>query len=107
MKPNAADGVFMPQQSLSSVGAGAVRKAYDAVFDAITLRIKFNLAEVNQVAPEWALARTTSAGKTRVHATGQSGPEDNQELFAFQKVDRGRKIAPYCFSTTNQPKSKR
>ena len=106
MKLYALDGVFMPQNSPSSVGAAAVRKAYDAVFEAIKLQVRFNVAEVIQVAPEWAFARTNSAGTVKVHASGESGPEANQELFVFQRVDGTWKIARYCFSTTNPPKTK-
>src|SRR5271169_4516129 len=62
MKLYAPDGVFMPQNSPSSVGVDAVRKAYDAVFNAITLEVKFDFAEIHQIAPDWAIARTNSAG---------------------------------------------
>ena len=41
MKLYASDGVFMPQNSASSVGTEAVRKAYDAVFAAINLERSF------------------------------------------------------------------
>jgi uncharacterized protein (TIGR02246 family) len=51
MKLYASDGVFMPQHFPSSVGAVAVRKAYLAVFEAITLRVEFKVAEVLQIAP--------------------------------------------------------
>ena len=101
MRLYARDGVFMPQNSPSSVGAGEVRKAYDAVFKAIKLTVKFNVAEVVEMAPNWVFARTNSAGTVKVHATGAGGPEANQELFLFQKVDGAWKIARYCFSTTN------
>jgi uncharacterized protein (TIGR02246 family) len=101
MKLYAADGVFMPQNSPSSVGAQAVRKAYEAVFDAIKLMVKFDIAEIHQLAPEWAFARTNSAGRVRVNATGETSPEGNQELFIFKKIDGDWKIARYCFSTTN------
>jgi uncharacterized protein (TIGR02246 family) len=101
MKLYAPDGVFMPQNSPSSVGSQAVRKAYDAVFAAITLTVKFDIAEIRQLAPDWAFARTNSAGRVKVHATGESAPEGNQELFVFQKIDGDWKIARYCFSTTN------
>ena len=101
----ASDGVFMPQHFPSSVGADAVRKAYDGVFKAIQLTVKFNLAEVVEISPDWAFARTNSAGKVKVHATGQSNPESNQELFVFQKVAGDWKIARYCFSTTNPPRT--
>jgi uncharacterized protein (TIGR02246 family) len=105
MKLYASDGVFMPQHSPSSVGADAVRKAYDAVFDAITLDVDFEVAEIRQIAPDWAFARTNSAGKVRINATGDGGPEANQELFVFQKIERAWKIARYCFSTTKPPRA--
>ena len=101
MKLYAPDGVFMPQNSPSSVGAEEVRRAYDAVFKTIKLTVKFNLAEVVEMAPNWVFARTNSAGTVKVLATDAGGPEANQELFLFQKIDGVWKIARYCFSTTN------
>jgi uncharacterized protein (TIGR02246 family) len=105
MKLYAFDGVFMPQNSPSSVGTDEVRKAYDAVFQSIKLTVKFNVAEVVEIAPNWVFARTNSAGTVKVHATGAGGPEANQELFLFQKIDGAWKIARYCFSTTNPPRA--
>jgi uncharacterized protein (TIGR02246 family) len=99
----APDGVFMPQHSPSSEGTAAVRKAYDAVFAAITLSVEFEIAEIRQIAPDWVLARTNSAGRTKSHTTGIESPEANQELFLFQKIGGDWKIARYCFSTTNPP----
>jgi uncharacterized protein (TIGR02246 family) len=40
MKIYAPDGVFMAQNSPSSVGADEVRRAYDAVFKTIKLTVK-------------------------------------------------------------------
>jgi uncharacterized protein (TIGR02246 family) len=105
MKLYAPDGVFMPQNSPSSVGASEVRRAYDAVFKAIKLTVQFNVAEVVEVAPNWVFARTNSAGTVKVHATGAGGPEANQELFLFQNIGGAWKIARYCFSTTNPPRA--
>ena len=105
MKLYAPDGIFMPQHSPSSIGAGAVRKAYEAVFNAITLTVKFKVEEVQQVAESWAFARTNSAGTVTINGTGQSSAEANQELFVFQKLDATWKIARYCFSTTNPPRA--
>ena len=101
MKLYAPDGVFMPQNSPSGVGAAEVRRAYDAVFRTIKLTVKFNVAEVVEMAPNWIFARTNSAGTVKVLATDAGGPEANQELFLFQKIDGVWKIARYCFSTTN------
>jgi uncharacterized protein (TIGR02246 family) len=101
----APDGVFMPQHSPSSVGAAAVHRAYDAVFAAITLSVKFDIAEVRQIAPDWVLARTSSAGHTKDNATSATSPEANQELFLFQKIGGAWKIARYCFCTTNPPRA--
>jgi uncharacterized protein (TIGR02246 family) len=101
----ASDGVFMPQNSPSSVGVSAIREAYEAVFSAITLTVAFTIAEIRQVAADWVFVRTNSAGSVKVKANGESGPEANQELFLFQKVDDAWKIARYCFCTTNPPRS--
>jgi uncharacterized protein (TIGR02246 family) len=101
----AEDGVFMPPYSPSAVGFEALRKAYDAVFKAITLNVKFTIAEIVELTPEWAFARTNSAGTTLDHATGTRSAEGNQELFIFRKGGDGSwKIARYSFSPTNPPK---
>lgn len=104
MKVYAADSVFMPAFSPSAVGASSVRKAYDAVFNAIKLTVTFDVVEVVKVAPRWAFARTNSAGKTLIHATGATVAEGNQELFVLHKqVDGQWKIARYSFSPTSKP----
>ncbi len=105
MELYASDGVFMPQHSPSSVGSAAVRRAYEAVFHTITLRVTFDIVEVRQIAPDWAFARTNSAGTVRVNASNASGPEANQELFVLQRIGTDWKIARYCFSTTNPPRN--
>jgi uncharacterized protein (TIGR02246 family) len=98
------DGVFMPPYSQSAIGAVEVRKAYDAVFRAITLSVKFNIAETVEMSSDWVFARTNSAGTTTDHATGSKNAEANQELFIFKKTSNGAwKIARYSFSSTNPP----
>jgi len=101
----AGDGVFMPQHSLPQVGTESIRTAYDAVFKAITLDIEFEVDEIGLLSDAWAFARTRSEGTVRINATGDTGPEANQELFLFQRTDGGRwQIARYIFSTTNPPR---
>ena len=98
----AEDGVFMPQYSQSAVGAHAIRRAYDAVFRAIKLNVKFNVAEVVEVSPNWVFARTNSAGTTTDLVTGAKSAEANQELFIFKKSANDEwKIARYSFSSTS------
>ena len=101
----ADDGVFMPQHSAPNVGKEAIRAAYDGVFQAIKLDIEFTVDEILQVSPGWAFARTRSEGFVTINATGDKGPEANQELFVFQKQEDGDwKIARYIFSTINPPR---
>jgi len=101
----AQDGVFMPPYSPSAVGLAEVRKAYDAVFAVIQLTVKFQIAEIVEMIPDWVFARTNSAGTTLNHATGAISKEGNQELFIFRKEKDGKfRIARYSFSTTNPQK---
>ncbi len=98
----ADDGVFMAQHSAPHVGTEALRATYDGVFQAITLNIEFTVDEIHQMSPDWAFARTRSEGFVTINATGDKGPEANQELFIFRKANDGSwKIARYIFSTTN------
>jgi uncharacterized protein (TIGR02246 family) len=98
----ADDGVFMAPNNQSAVGKAAVRQAYDAVFKAITLKVKFAIAELVVMSPQWAYVRTNSAGTQTINATGATSREANQELFIFKNGDDGRwRIARYSFSTTN------
>jgi uncharacterized protein (TIGR02246 family) len=100
----AEDGVFMPPYSPSAIGTSEVRKAYDAVFAAIKLTVRFNIEEVVEMSPEWVFARTNSAGATLNHATGVTTSEGNQELFLLRKDRDGKfKIARYSFSPTKPP----
>ena len=103
----AEDGVFMAPNNQSAVGKAAVRRAYDAVFKAIMLKVKFTIAELVVISPQWAFVRTNSAGTQKVNATGATSAEANQELFIFKKSDDGRwQIARYSFSTTNPLQSR-
>jgi uncharacterized protein (TIGR02246 family) len=96
------DGVFMAPNNQSAIGKAALRQAYDGVFKAITLKVKFAIAELVVMAPEWAFVRTNSAGTQKINATGATSAEANQELFIFKKGDDGKwRIARYSFSTTN------
>jgi ketosteroid isomerase-like protein len=67
--------------------------------------VKFNLAELVVLSPDWAFGRTNSAGRTTNPKTGAQSSEGNQELFIFKRdMDGAWKIARYSFSPTNPPK---
>lgn len=98
----APDGVFMPPNNPSTVGADAIRAAYTGIFQAITFDTELTVEEIVQVAPNWAFVRTSSNGHVIVNAIKQRVPDANHELFIFQKGnDDAWKIARYSFATTN------
>lgn len=91
------DGVFMPTGFPSAVGTEQVKGAYAGVFSMIKLNIEFFIDEI-EVDGDHAFARTTSKGSTLIHATGETVPEENRELFVLQRTDGGWKIARYMFN---------
>lgn len=97
-----SDPAFMPQHSVALLGRDAVRVGYKNVFDSIKLDIKFEIHEV-QEAGDWAWARTSSAGRTRILAAGIEVSEGNNELFVFRRENGDWKIHRYLFATT-QPR---
>jgi len=96
----ADDGIFMPSSAPSAVGIQSVRAAYEHVFTTIKLSIAFTVEEI--VADgSIAFAITGSKGSVTVLADGSTGPEENRELFVFQKKDGVWKIARYMFNKTS------
>lgn len=105
LKLYSADGVFMAQHSLPSVGTKAIAAAYENVFRRINLDIGFIIDEVRILNPHWAFARTRSEGFVTINASQEKVAEANQELFIFHTQGDGPwKIARYIFSTTNPPR---
>ncbi len=98
------DGICMAPFSPSSIGHNALEQAYEGFFREMRFDVRFDIAEVAVVAPDWAFVRTNSAGTTLHHSTGKSVSEANQELFVMRKGDDGQwRIARYSFSPTNSP----
>lgn len=98
-----AEPVFMPQHAPALVGRDAVRAGYQQVFDTIKLAIRFDIHDV-QEAGDWAWARTSSAGRTRILANSADIDEGNNELFVFRRENGDWKIHRYLFST-NRPRA--
>ena len=93
------DGVFMPTGAPSAIGTVQIKKAYDFVFSQIQLNIEFFIDEIT-VENDFAFAVTSSKGTTLIHANGETIPEENRELFVFEKENGAWKIARYMFNKT-------
>jgi uncharacterized protein (TIGR02246 family) len=91
------DGVFMPASAPSANGLAQVEQSYAGIFRNIKLHIQLRILEI-VVSGDYAFASTTSAGTTLVHATGQTVPEENRELFVLQRHQGQWKIARYMFN---------
>jgi uncharacterized protein (TIGR02246 family) len=97
------DGIFMPTEAPSGIGSEGILKSYEYVFSQIQLNIEFFIEEI-QVEGNMAFAITSSKGTTLIHATGDTIPEANRELFVFEKVNGEWKIARYMFNKTEPRK---
>ncbi len=95
-----SDGVFMPSGAPTAVGTDELRVAYDKVFAAIKLAVKFEIDEI-AVQGDIAFARTVSRGNVTILANGVTQPEENRELFILRRVSGAWYIARYMF---NQPR---
>jgi len=98
-----SDPVFMPQHAPALVGRDAVRAGYEQVFATIKLDVRFEIHEVEE-AGDYAWARTSSAGRTKILAAGVQVAEGNNELFIFRRENGAWKIHRYLFATT-QPRT--
>ena len=96
----AADGVFMPTNAPTAAGTTAVRAAYEHVFGTIKLDIAFSIDEI-VIDDTVAFAATGSKGQVTILAEQVTAPEENRELFVFQKSDGVWKIARYMFNKTS------
>ncbi|MBL7961745.1 SgcJ/EcaC family oxidoreductase [bacterium] len=95
----AKDGVFMPAGATSAIGSEDILKSYKFIFSQIQLNIEFYIDEI-VINGDLAFATTSSKGTTLIHANGQTVPEENRELFVFEKIDGAWKIARYMFNKT-------
>lgn len=96
------EGVFMPTEAPSGIGAEGILKSYEYVFSQIQLNIEFFIEEI-VVEGHMAFAVTSSKGTVKINANGVEVSEANRELFVFEKVNGEWKIARYMFNKT-EPK---
>jgi len=93
------DGIFMPLGAPSAIGSEKIKGAYEFVFSNIQLNIEFYIEEIT-VENKFAFAVTSSKGSTLIHATKETIPEENRELFIFENEKGVWKIARYMFNKT-------
>lgn len=93
------DGLFMPANGPTGIGSEGILKSYEYVFSQIQLNIEFFIEEI-QIEGNMAFAVTSSKGTTLIHATQDTVPEENRELFVFEKAAGEWKIARYMFNKT-------
>jgi ketosteroid isomerase-like protein len=93
------NGVFMPSEGPSAIGTDQLKSAYDFVFSQIQLNIEEIVIEENL-----AFATTSSKGITFIHAIEKTVPEENRELFVFEKENGAGEIARYMFNKMSPQK---
>jgi uncharacterized protein (TIGR02246 family) len=93
----AKNGVLMPNSAPTADGAGQIKGTYQYVFDNFSYTLQFSIIEI-EVSGNYAFVRSTSKGSVAIKASGQTVPDENKELFVFQKVDRKWKIARYMYN---------
>jgi len=93
------DGIFMPLGVPSAIGSEKIKGAYEFVFSNIQLNIEFYIEEIT-VENKFAFAVTSSKGSTLIHASKETIPEENRELFIFENENGVWKIARYMFNKT-------
>ena len=93
------DGIFMPSGAPSAYGTDQIKGAYEYVFSQIQLNIEFFIEEIT-IENDFAFAVTSSKGSTLIRANGTTIPEENRELFVFEKENGNWKIARYMFNKT-------
>jgi len=91
------NGVFMPSGAPTAIGQEQIKETYEFVFSTIQLNIEFYIDEIDVVG-DYAFVRTTSKGTTLIHASGETVPEENRELFILQKENGSWKIDRYMFN---------
>lgn len=93
------NGVLIANAAPTAEGAAQVKGTYQYVFDNYTYALKFSIIEV-VVNGNTAFARSTSKGSFLIKVSNQTVPDENRELFVFEKVNGEWKIARYMYNKT-------
>lgn len=93
------DGVLLPNAAPTAVGMDQVKGTYQYVFDNFKYNLDFTIGEI-VINGNTAFVRSTSKGSFVSKASGATVPDENRELFVFEKVKGQWKIARYMYNKT-------
>lgn len=94
------DGVFMPANKPTATGTHQIKTAYQHVFQALDLNVKFHIDEIEQHG-DMAFLRTTSDGKIKLLEKEITIKNNSRELFILKKNNDQWKIYRYMFNEVN------
>jgi uncharacterized protein (TIGR02246 family) len=92
-------GVLMANSAPTAEGTEQVKGTYQYVFDNFSYTLQFSIIEI-VVNGNTAFARSTSKGSFVIKSSGQTVPDENRELYVFEKVGGNWKIARYMYNKT-------
>lgn len=98
-----SDGVFMPSKKPTATGTNQIKTAYQHVFQALDLNVKFHIDEIEQHG-NIAFLRTTSDGKIKFLEKKITIKNNSRELFILKKNNGQWKIYRYMFNEVNSRK---
>lgn len=91
------DGIFMPSNKPTAVGREQVKVAYQHVFKALDLNVKFHVDEIERHG-EIAFVRTTSDGEIKLLKDNVTIKNNSREIFILKRTDGKWKIYRYMFN---------
>ena len=89
----------MANSAPTAEGAEQVKGTYQYVFDNFSYTLQFSIIEI-VVNGNTAFARSTSKGSFVIKSSGQTVPDENRELYIFEKVGGNWKIVRYMYNKT-------
>lgn len=96
-----SNSVLMPNSGQTIIGKNNIIKFYEELFKTVKLDLDFFIDEII-IDGNYAFVRSTSKGTALIQANNLSVPEENRELFVFEKVDNQWKILRYIFNKTEK-----
>jgi uncharacterized protein (TIGR02246 family) len=93
--------VLLPGDMPTAVGLDDILGFYSGAFSQLGLTIRFEIDVTKiRILGDHAYATTSSTGTRAIKAAGNVVPEDNRELWVFERVDGDWRIARYMFNKT-------